>query len=52
MLENLQKLYFKKNKVKVLIGICKGKKLFDKRETIKERDLEREARKNQKYNYK
>ena len=46
------KLYFKKNKVKVLIGICKGKKLFDKRETIKERDLEREARKNQKYNYK
>ena len=46
------KLYFKKNKIKVLIGICKGKKLFDKRETIKERDLEREARKNQKYNYK
>ena len=46
------KLYFKKDKVKVLIGICKGKKNFDKRETIKERDLEREARKNQKYNYK
>ena len=46
------KLYFKKNKVKVLIGICKGKKNFDKRETIKERDLQREARKNQKYNYK
>ena len=46
------KVYFKKNKVKVLIGICKGKKLFDKRESIKERDLEREARKNQKYNFK
>lgn len=46
------KLYFKKNKVKILIGICKGKKNFDKRETIKERDLQREARKNQKYNYK
>ena len=46
------KLYFKKNKVKILIGICKGKKMFDKRETIKERDLQREARKNQKYNYK
>ena len=46
------KLYFKKNKVKLLIGICKGKKNFDKRETIKERDLQREARKNQKYNYK
>ena len=46
------KLYFKKNKVKLLIGICKGKKLFDKRETIKERDLQRESRKQQKYNYK
>lgn len=46
------KLYFKKNKVKILIGICKGKKLFDKRETIKEKDLERESRKQQKYNYK
>lgn len=38
------KLYFKKNKVKILIGICKGKKLYDKRETIKKRDLEREMR--------
>lgn len=37
------KLYFKKNKVKILIGICKGKKLYDKRATIKERDLKREA---------
>lgn len=46
------KVYFKKNKVKVLIGVCKGKKLFDKRESIKERDLAREARKNQKYNFK
>jgi SsrA-binding protein len=39
------KLYFKKNKVKILIGLCKGKKLFDKRESIKKRDLEREGRK-------
>lgn len=46
------KVYFKKDKVKVLIGICKGKKLFDKRESIKERDLQRENRKQQKYNYK
>ncbi len=38
------KLYFKKNKVKVLIGIAKGKKLFDKRASIKERDLKKEAR--------
>ena len=46
------KLYFNKNKVKILLGLCKGKKNFDKRETIKERDLKREANKLQKYNYK
>ena len=39
-----QKLYFKKNKVKILIGVCKGKKLYDKRATLKEKDLKREAR--------
>ena len=36
------KLYFKGNYVKILLGLCKGKKLYDKRETIKQRDLERE----------
>lgn len=35
------KMYFVKDKVKVLIGVCRGKKLYDKRETIKERDLKR-----------
>lgn len=35
------KMYFKGNKVKVLIGLCKGKKNYDKREVIKERDLKR-----------
>ena len=35
-------LYFKNNKAKILLGIGKGKKLYDKRETIKKRDLERE----------
>lgn len=38
------KLYFKKNKVKILIGICKGKKLYDKRATLKEKDLKRETK--------
>ena len=38
------KLYFKKNYIKVLVGICKGKKLYDKRASIKERDLKRETR--------
>ena len=41
------KLYFnQRNKLKVLLGVCKGKKVYDKRETIKERDINREARKN------
>lgn len=38
------KMYFKENKVKLLLGLCKGKKNFDKREVIKKRDLEREGR--------
>ena len=37
------KAYLVKNRVKVLLGVGKGKKLYDKRETIKERDLKREA---------
>ena len=35
------KAYLVKNKVKVLLGVGKGKKLYDKRESIKERDLKR-----------
>jgi len=45
------KLYFSKNKAKILLGVAKGKKDYDKRETIKERDLQRESRKNQKYSF-
>ena len=37
-------VYLKNNHAKVLLGICKGKKLYDKRESIKQRDLERENR--------
>ncbi len=47
------KVYFVKNRVKVLIGLCKGKKNFDKRESIKEKDIQRQldkASKNQYYN--
>ena len=33
--------YLKKNLVKISIGICKGKKQFDKREAIKIRDLKK-----------
>ena len=35
------KLYLKKNLAKISIGVCKGKKNYDKRESIKERDLKR-----------
>lgn len=38
------KIYIKEGKAKVLIGLAKGKKLYDKRETLKKRDLERERR--------
>lgn len=33
--------YFSNQLVKVEIGLCRGKKLFDKRETIKKREQER-----------
>ena len=35
------KVYFKKGRVKIEIALGKGKKNFDKRETIKERDIKR-----------
>jgi SsrA-binding protein len=34
--------YFKKGRVKVELGLCKGKKVYDKRHDIRERDLKRE----------
>lgn len=37
------KLYFKNSKIKVLLGLAKGKKLYDKRASIKERDEKRRA---------
>lgn len=43
------KVYFVKNHAKVLLGIARGKKNYDKRETIKKRDIERELRQQNKY---
>lgn len=34
--------YMKGNKVKLKLGLCKGKKLYDKRATIRDRDLARD----------
>ncbi len=38
------KLYFKRGRAKVEVAIAKGKKTYDKRETERRREIEREAR--------
>jgi len=38
------RLYFKSGRVKVAVGLARGKKDYDKRETIKRRETERETR--------
>lgn len=45
------KLYFKNGRCKVLLGLCKGKKNYDKRESIKERDIKRDVLKTLKNRY-
>lgn len=35
-------LYFKGSLIKLLIGICRGRKLYDKRAMLKKRDIDRE----------
>lgn len=36
-------IYFKNSLVKLEIATCKGKKIYDKRETLKEKDIKRNA---------
>ncbi|HIZ20877.1 MAG TPA: SsrA-binding protein SmpB [Firmicutes bacterium] len=36
-------LYFKGSRVKVQLGLCRGKKLYDKREDAARRDMKRDA---------
>ncbi len=38
------KIYFKNNHVKVQVSLCRGKNLHDKKQAIKERDLDRQAK--------
>ncbi len=38
------KVYFKFGRAKILLGVCKGKKLYDKRQAIKEREVKRYER--------
>jgi len=46
------KIYFKNDKIKVTLGLGRGKKMFDKRESIKKKDMKRDLdreRKKQSY---
>ena len=43
------KIYFVKGRAKVLIGLAKGKKNYNKKEAIKERDIKREMERDIKY---
>lgn len=43
------KVYFVRGKAKIELGLCRGKKNYDKRESIKERDLKREVARINKY---
>ena len=36
------KMYFKEGRAKVLLGICKGRKLYDKREVMKKKTMQRD----------
>ncbi len=40
------KMYLVRGKAKILLGVAKGKKTYDKRESIKERDIKRNLAKN------
>lgn len=39
------RVYLKNNKAKVELGLAKGKKIYDKREAIKKKDIDREVQK-------
>lgn len=45
------KIYFKGSLIKIELGIGKGKKLFDKRESIKEKDTKRDVERDMKNKY-
>lgn len=41
-------LYFKGSRVKIQVGLCKGKKLYDKREDLAKRDAKRDIERSMK----
>ena len=42
-------IYMKKNKIKIEIGLAKGKKLYDKRQDIAKKDVKRKIERYMKY---
>lgn len=44
-------LYFNKSKIKIKIGLCKGKKIYDKRQTIIKKEIDRKIERNLKNRY-
>jgi SsrA-binding protein len=44
------RIYWKNGRIKFEIGVAKGKKLYDKRETVKERTIDKETRQQLKEN--
>ncbi|MDD6223591.1 MAG: SsrA-binding protein SmpB [bacterium] len=45
------KVYFVKGRAKLLLGLCKGKKAYDKRESLKEKDMKRQIARANKERY-
>ena len=45
-------VHFRRGLVKMTLGVAKGKKLYDKRQSIKERDVKREMQQKLRANYK
>ena len=43
-------IYFSKSRAKLEIGLCKGKKLYDKRDSAAEKDMARQSMRNVKVN--
>lgn len=43
------RLYFERGKAKIELAVARGKHTYDKKETIKQRDIEREMKKSIKY---
>ena len=43
------KVYLSNNKIKILVGVCKGKHTYDKRQTLKDKQVKRDIDRSLKY---